>query len=165
MTDVRVVYADALAGDLNVLQSWTNEINTANGWFSEHRTFGDEIALLHSEASEMLEAYRDSLVNVRFEFGIYDGDGVYRKVQLGPDDFRIRKHPDRELYVWTDGAEFEPGVEYPVGKPVGLPSEAADVLIRLLDTCQRHGIDLQAETVQKLEYNATRGHRHGGKVL
>lgn len=50
-------------------------------------------------------------------------------------------------------------------KPVGFPSECADVFIRLLDTCDRHGIDLVAETQTKLAYNATRGFRHGGKTL
>lgn len=29
------------------------------GWYDTDRSFGDDIALLHSEVSEMLEAYRD----------------------------------------------------------------------------------------------------------
>lgn len=50
-------------------------------------------------------------------------------------------------------------------KPEGVGSEYADVLIRLLDQCQRDGVDLVAETERKIAYNATRGHRHGGKKL
>lgn len=50
------------------------------------------------------------------------------------------------------------------GKPEGFGSECADVLVRLLDTCQRTGVDLSAEFERKLAYNATRGHRHGGKL-
>ena len=34
------------------------EVNTANGWRDTTYTFGDHVALLHSEASEALEAYR-----------------------------------------------------------------------------------------------------------
>lgn len=34
-------------------------LNTQKGWFEKTRTFGDDIALLHSECSEALEAYRD----------------------------------------------------------------------------------------------------------
>jgi NTP pyrophosphatase (non-canonical NTP hydrolase) len=29
-----------------------------HGWYEEYRTFGEDIALLHSEVSEALEAYR-----------------------------------------------------------------------------------------------------------
>ena len=50
-------------------------------------------------------------------------------------------------------------------KPEGIGSEAADVLIRLLDTCERFGINLSAEFDRKLNYNETRGHRHGNKKL
>lgn len=50
-------------------------------------------------------------------------------------------------------------------KPEGLGSEYADILIRLLDQCERDGIDLQFEVDRKLAFNRTRGHRHGGKHL
>ncbi len=100
-------------------------VNEANGWFEADRTVGDDIALLHSEVSEMLEAYRDG--------GL--GDATY--------DVRDGK---------------------PV-KPEGFGSEAADVLIRLLDTCKRRKVNLAWEFERKLEHNKTRGHRHGGKTL
>jgi len=51
------------------------------------------------------------------------------------------------------------------GKPEGLPSELADVLIRIGDFCGRHGIDLEAAVLAKLAYNKTRPRRHGGKAL
>ena len=50
------------------------------------------------------------------------------------------------------------------GKPEGLPSELADVVIRIADLCGALDIDLQAEVAAKLAYNKTRSHRHGGKV-
>lgn len=43
-------------------------------------------------------------------------------------------------------------------------AELADVLIRLLDTCDRFGIDLEAEFILKMRYNENRSYRHGGKV-
>lgn len=49
------------------------------------------------------------------------------------------------------------------GKPEGIASEFADVLIRIADTCGRYGIPLQAALAAKLAYNRTRPHRHGGK--
>ena len=42
--------------------------------------------------------------------------------------------------------------------------ELADVLIRLLDTAERHGVDLERQAMEKLERNRQRGYRHGGKV-
>lgn len=104
------------------------EVNKANGWFDTERTFGDDIALLHSEVSEMFEAYRD--------WGMKDMT------------FTKDKH--------TNGNP---------GKPEGVGSEAADIYIRLLDTCRRYGIDLDFEYERKIKHNAGRGYHHGGKLL
>lgn len=110
---------------LEDMQAEVYRINVANGWFDDDRTFGDDIALLHSEVSEAFEAYRD--------YGFEDATPVY-----------LHNHT-------------------PLPKPEGVGSELADILVRLLDTCQRTGIDLQAEFDRKIAYNATRGYRHGGK--
>lgn len=101
-------------------------VNEANGWFEDDRTVGDDVALLHSEVSEMFEAYR--------EHGFADQTG-----------------------------EPAPGAMLP--KPEGFGSEVADTLIRLLDTSKRRGVWLGYEFARKLEFNKTRGHKHGGKLL
>lgn len=99
----------------------------AEAWFGP-RTFGDDIALLHSEVSEMLEA------------------------------FRVTGDARDQTSVDHAGNEYNP-------KPEGVGAEAADVLVRLLDTCDRYGIDLFAEWRRKVDYNWTRPTRHGGKAL
>lgn len=43
--------------------------------------------------------------------------------------------------------------------------ELADVVIRVLDTSHGLGLDLAGALLAKLEKNAARGHRHGGKLL
>jgi len=49
------------------------------------------------------------------------------------------------------------------GKPEGIPSELADVVIRLLDFCEAEGIDLEKAVIEKDTYNQSRPYRHGGK--
>lgn len=46
-------------------------------------------------------------------------------------------------------------------KPEGVPSELADVLIRVLDIGDEFGIDLAAMVQEKLAYNASRPKMHG----
>lgn len=104
--------------------------NHAKGWYDEDRRFGEDVALLHSEVSEMLEAFR--------EHGVSDAT-----VREDAMEYAIIANP----------------------KPEGVGSEAADVLVRLLDTCQRHNIDLFAQWRRKMDYNWTRPYRHGGKKL
>jgi NTP pyrophosphatase (non-canonical NTP hydrolase) len=129
----------AQAATLASMTAEVREVNTANGWLDDERTVGDDIALLHSEASEALEAYRDH--------GLNDATAVY----VG--------HAADYAHVPQVAATLTPL------KPEGFGSELADVLIRLLDTADRRGIDLHAEYVRKVTYNRTRDHRHGGKLL
>jgi NTP pyrophosphatase (non-canonical NTP hydrolase) len=119
-----------MSNTLAELEQQVYEVNEANGWFEEDRTVGDDIALLHSEVSEMLEAFRDTGLSDATQADVVSHQGVVRR-----------------------------------SKPEGFGSEAADVLIRLLDLCRRRGVDLEFEVQRKLAYNATRGHRHGGKRL
>jgi NTP pyrophosphatase (non-canonical NTP hydrolase) len=51
------------------------------------------------------------------------------------------------------------------GKPEGLPSELADIVIRVADLCGALGIDLDVAVREKLLFNRTRTHRHGGRAL
>lgn len=109
------------------------QVNIDKGWRSGDNTFGDYIALLHSELSEALEAYRDH----RLE----DATGKLRDA------------------LDSVGLEGQPA------KPEGVGSEFADVLIRLLDTCDVYGIDLEAEYERKIAFNRTRPYQHGGRTL
>lgn len=53
---------------------------------------------------------------------------------------------------------------YRNGDTANVHEEMADVFIRLLDTCERWGVDLVTETERKIERNRQRGYKHGGKV-
>ena len=105
---------------ISELMRQAHETAVEKGWWDKDRNFAEQIALQHSELSEVLEAWRD-----------------YCRV----DHIYIDEH----------------------GKPSGIPIEYADLLIRVADTCQRYGIDLEAALRIKMQYNKTRLHRHGGK--
>jgi NTP pyrophosphatase (non-canonical NTP hydrolase) len=51
------------------------------------------------------------------------------------------------------------------GKPEGLESELADVIIRVLDLAEALGLDMGEAMLIKADYNKTRVHRHGGRQL
>lgn len=50
------------------------------------------------------------------------------------------------------------------GKPCGIPSEMADVIIRVLHFCGKHGIDIEKAVKEKMRYNESRPYKHG-KVI
>ncbi len=58
----------------------------------------------------------------------------------------------------------EPHLEFRDGKPEGIGSELADVVIRVMDLCEALDIDLQRCMHEKVKYNASRPFRHGGKL-
>lgn len=61
---------------------------------------------------------------------------------------------------WRNGKPLYYKVD---GKPEGLAAEYADTLIRILHWFIQHDINVDEVVREKLRYNMTRGHRHGGK--
>ena len=90
--------------NLRDLQKEAHAIAKEHGWWDEERTFGDLIALVHSELSEALEAYRET------------------------------------GWPWLKVNEWRCDVH---GKPMGVASELADVVIRVADMAEWYGVDLQ----------------------
>ena len=92
--------------DLKALQKEAHATAKDHGWWDEERTFGDCIALVHSELSEALEAYRDiglattnpvrktGLGDVLYERHLHECDGNYW--------FSLSQRGTRK--VWRKGA-------------------------------------------------------------
>lgn len=78
----------------------------------------------------------------------------------------VHSEVSEALEEYRDGQAIDATWYHPdnPAKPEGVPSELADVVIRVLDICGYYGIDLESAVNEKLNYNATRGYRHGGKV-
>ena len=139
-----------------LMKEWQQKINAwahRKQWrgpeATTQRTFGDDIALVHSEASEALEAFRES------------GDPLASwetyEVQLIGGKIKNLSREQVELMGFT--------TEHLVGKPEGVGSELADVLIRVFDIAEHYGLDMDYEVQRKMDYNETRELKHGGKKL
>ncbi len=98
--------------DINELAKRIHATAKSKGFYDKPRSFGEVIALMHSELSEALEADRN---------GIQEG---------------------------AKGCVSE---------------EFADVIIRLLDTAEHMGFDMEKAISEKMSYNDTREYRHGKK--
>lgn len=116
------------------------------------RTVGDDIALFHSEASEALEAFREcgNPTKVWYSYDLL-WNGVKFKSLTWDQVTSITNETPEELHL--------------IPKPEGVPSELADIYIRLVDFCENYGIDLTSHIQEKMAHNETRELRHGGKHL
>ena len=85
---------------------------------------------------------------------------MHSEISEACEEYR-RGRPVNEVYTLL-GSEQVPGGPQ---KPEGVPTELADCVIRIMDFCGEHGIDLQAVIEQKMEFNRSRPYRHGNKVV
>jgi NTP pyrophosphatase (non-canonical NTP hydrolase) len=101
------------------LQKLVHQTAKDKGWWDDgDRNKPEQIALMHSELSEALEALRH---------GNKPSDHI---------------------------PEFS-----------GVEEEFADVIVRMCDTAERYGWNLGAALIAKIKFNATREHKHGGKLF
>lgn len=170
------------------------EVNVMNGWQPHDLTKGEVLALLHSEVSEALDAYRVG------GFGPTYGPGNPPKVEgVGSElaDVLIRWIDNLDMfnvlpeYVCIyDGGRFGMSERFadalnvlhdlisrfsialdsyescPLpGEKDGLRHHYRRIYYFLVDMAQHFGFDLYAEYERKLAYNRTRGYKHGGKRL
>lgn len=109
------------------------EVNTALGWRTGGNTFGDHIALLNTEVAEATEAYRDHRLN------------------------------DATRPVCGRAANGEePCPEHGPSKPEGVGSELADLIIRLLDTCDIYNLRLLDTNLELADITPLEGRMFGG---
>lgn len=135
---------NSLASEIHlnaVNHGWWGDPDSKTPILDGNRNFSEVLALIHSEVSEALEAYRDGMpLNVQFS---QHKDGL---VCHNNEQCRSLKGTSDET------------------KPVGVPSEMADIIIRVLDACAAYGIDIEVAMKAKMDYNRTRPYRHGGKL-
>jgi hypothetical protein len=121
---------------LNELAKQVNNLAHGKGWYLSNRSFGEIIALIHSELSHAMEEHRDN----RRADDLFVGERVFRYV---PNDLI--------------SAEILAGHGH---KPEGVGIELADAVIRIADYCHEAGIDIDAAIRLKMIYNETRAYKH-----
>lgn len=113
-------------------------------WDHPRPSTPETIALCHSELSEALEEYRDRKPM------------AYTVCDLCPH---------RPKAGWNcamlDRCEHKDTRD----KPEGVAVEMIDCMIRILDWCGYHEIDVDTLIKAKMEFNITRPYRHGGKHI
>lgn len=97
------------------------------------RPVPEHAALLHSEVSELFEAWRDGLAPYEHFYAL------------------PRNPTSTDMY----------DEEGNLGKPVGIPSEVADIVIRACQFSAEYDIDLVRAIKEKMAYNKTRPFKHG----
>lgn len=165
------------------------ENNTARGWYENCASFPEAMALLHSEVSEALEAWRKWGLKDATLTGRIPDDVIPKPEGVGSEfaDIFIRLLDDCYLFGEIDLEQenlagfFALSDSFPanmntlhdlisgVSEAVDLGEPAhrhfADILVFLRQLCEKYGIDLQAEYARKMQFNRTRSYRHGNKRI
>lgn len=91
--------------------------------------------------------------------GWYDG----KKKNFGELLMLVVTEVAEAMEEYRNGKGFKETYYTPEGKMKGIPSELADIVIRVFDICGYYKIDLESAVKEKHEYNTRRPYKHGGK--
>ena len=179
--------------DFKALQKEAHAIAKDHGWWDEERTFGDLIALVHSELSEALEAYRlheletwpsqdgEIPLGVPFELA----DVVIRVADMAewcecqltdsiPTQVYVGQSAERSFGEWIALLHhcFSEALEARWRKKLSTSPDwdgwwdwACQGYRWVRKMAAHYGIDLDAAIEAKMKYNRGRAYQHGGKAL
>ena len=114
-----------------------------HGWHETVPDFGTLLMLIVSEAAEALEDFRNHLEPNKIHYDCQAANEIER-CTMGPGNY-------------CKDCRY--------GKPCGIPTELADIVIRTADVAGILKIDLAEAIEEKMKYNKTRPYRHGGKKV
>lgn len=144
-------------------RGWWDGDRVTEGGEPDDRLFAELMMLVVTECAEAVERWRK-----------------HEKINNGGPSYRRDGAPEGRWRI-----EFENGVAYIIDDagfhdpapatdkdfllagwevvPDGIPSELADILIRVFDICGAYGVDIETAVREKMAFNARRPERHGGK--
>lgn len=131
---------------INEIANLVHTRSRAKGWYETPRQPLEFHMLMVSEIAEVSEEVRSKMPDVYF--------------------VRHRKDGSYEFRDYTGRPSMQTDIENGfIPKPEGEGIEIADLIIRALDYAAFKGWNIEDLIDLKLEYNETRAHRHGGKLL
>lgn len=146
---------------LNEMAAESHAIAVQKGWYENGGPSAlEKHMLMVSEIAEATEEVRNNKPPLRVE----------GKKKQTPDS-TLWDFVSKVIPVKGEAIDFEmimletEGWGSDILKPEGEAAELADVIIRIGDYFGHKGWDLEAVVKLKMNYNRTRGHKHGGKAL
>lgn len=126
----------------------------------EHEAFVEK-------AKEEIERARSATISkwveVIHENAVAHGWYDDRQKNFGELLMLITTETAEAMEEYRNGRGFKEIYHDKKGKMCGIPSELADIVIRVMDLCGYYGIDLEEAIKNKHEYNKARPYKHGGK--
>lgn len=164
-----------LLAELNSLAAIIHDRNVRLGFYEEDkvRPFDGQLMNVVSEVSEAQEEWRNGRGLTETYWSFPNVDQALIKLDNGRVwvynyEWGLRRPGDGlDIPEWL---ELTPELlrrmpnMYGKIKPEGIPSELADIIIRVLDICGHLDIDIANALADKMAYNETRPYRHGGKL-
>lgn len=135
-----------------MIRAWAIEKEWRGPNAETQRTTGDDMALIVSEVSEALEAYRLFADPLKY----------WETYTVTVNGVKFKNLTEDQLAVLGYNRE---DIDKLSGKPEGVGPELADTIIRILDYAEHVGLDMDMEVRRKMEHNAGREVRHGGAHL
>lgn len=170
-----------MAKTISEWQEAAHNLAREKGWYEEPteeqwaaKVIMAKIAVMHLNLSAMLEHQRNPMPSL-FGPAELEADVVLETLDKTQIDALARialMHSELSEaleavligdYEQTGGKEELPGIIVQT-KPEGMVVELADAVIRILDFCGAKKLDFERALREKHAYNATRPHRHGGKL-
>jgi len=153
----------------------SHEIAVSKGWWESPRTPQELAVLCISELSEAVEAYRDNpddmhrVVNGKPEgIAVELADYCIRLLDWQSDSIDINKDGAFE-FVNTGETDLINVVYMLTGYTMEIEDYSGESLFKVFGLINNYmlskGYDLEVIIKEKLAYNKTRPHRHGGKAL
>ena len=155
------------------MQAEVREVNEMNGWFDSERPFSADIALLHTEVTELFEAMlKGDAENAGEEFAdifirLLDtaeryGHDLSGEVSIPHGAEELFAPGVSYLHLWIDRA-YEVYRKHGDVRHARIRNELKCLLSLVMTSAALMDVDLIAEYQKKIARNRERGYRHGGK--